>query len=54
MSICLIKATPTVLDKTLKGIRSVRLDNRKILRALSLRTKYFERFLFFVKYLTNY
>ena len=32
-----------VLDKTLKGIRGVRPDNRKVLRAPGPRTKYFER-----------
>ena len=32
-----------VLDKTLKGIRGVRLDNRKVLRAPGSRTKHFER-----------
>ena len=32
-----------VLDKTLKGIRGVRLDNRKTFRATSPKTKYFER-----------
>ena len=31
------------MDKTLKGIRSVRLDNRKVLRAPGPRTKLFER-----------
>ena len=35
---------PCVLDKTLKGIRGVRLDNRKVLRAPGPRTKFFERF----------
>ena len=34
-----------ILDKTLKGIRGVRLDNRKILRAPGPRIKYFEGFL---------
>ena len=29
-----------ILDKTLKGIRGVRLGNRKILRAPGPRTKY--------------
>ena len=33
-----------VLDKTLKGIRGVRLDNRKLLRAPGARTKFFECF----------
>ena len=32
-----------VLYKALKGIRGVRLDNRKVLRAPGPRTKYFER-----------
>ena len=31
-----------VLDKTLKGIRGMRLDNRKVFRALGYRTKYFQ------------
>ena len=31
------------LDKTLKGIRGVRPDNQKFLRAPDPRTKYFER-----------
>ena len=31
------------LDKTLKGIRGVRLGNRKVFRALCRRTKYFKR-----------
>ena len=30
-----------ILDMTLKGIRDVRLDNRKVLRASGHRTKYF-------------
>ena len=33
-----------VLDQTLKGIRCVRLDNRKVLRAPGPGTKYFERY----------
>ena len=33
-----------VLDNTLKDIRGVRLDNRKVLRAPGPKTKYFERF----------
>ena len=33
-----------VLDKTLKGIHGVRLDNRKVVRAPRPRTKYFESF----------
>ena len=33
-----------VLDKTLKGMHGVRLDNLKVLRAPGLRTKYFDRF----------
>ena len=32
-----------VLDKTLKGIHGVRLDNRKVFHASGSRTKYFER-----------
>ena len=32
-----------VLDKTLKGIRGVRLDNQIVLRAPGPRTKYFKR-----------
>ena len=32
-----------VLDKTLKGIRGIRLDNRKVLRAPGPSTKYFNR-----------
>ena len=32
-----------VLDKMLKGIRDVRLDNRKVFCATGPRTKYFER-----------
>ena len=32
-----------VLNKTLKGTRGVRPDNRKVLRAPSPRTKYFDR-----------
>ena len=35
-----------VLDKTLKGIRGVRLDNRKVFRAPGPRTIYIERFLY--------
>ena len=35
------KSLGIVLDKTLKGIRGVRLDNRKVLRAPSPKTKYF-------------
>ena len=35
-----------VLDKTLKGIRGVRLDNRKVLCAPGPRTKYFESHFF--------
>ena len=34
--------TINVLDKTLKGICDVRLDNRKVLCAPGLRIKYFE------------
>ena len=37
-----------VLDKTLKGIRGVRPDNRKVLRAPGPRTKYFGRLFFIV------
>ena len=33
-----------VLDNTLKDIRGVRLDNRKVLRAPEPTTKYFERY----------
>ena len=33
------------ISKTLKGIRDVRLDNRKVLRAPGPRIKYFERLL---------
>ena len=33
-----------VLDRTLKGIRGVRIDNRKVLRAPGPTTKYFEQF----------
>ena len=33
----------SVLDKTLKDVRGLRLDNRKVLRAPGCRTKYFER-----------
>ena len=43
-----------VLDKTLKGIRGVRPDNRKVLRAPGQRTKYFERFLLFKKIVCEY
>ena len=39
-----------VLDNTLKGIRDVRLDNRKVLRAPGPRTNYFERFFSVVQY----
>ena len=39
----------SILDKTLKGIRGVRLDNRKVLRVPGPGTKLFERF-FLVKY----
>ena len=38
-----------VLDRTLKGIRGVRPDKRKVLRAPGPRTKFFERFLSFNK-----
>ena len=34
----------TVLDKRVKSIRGVRLDNRKVLCAPGPTTKYFERF----------
>ena len=40
-----------VLEKTLKGIRGVRLCNRKVLRAPGARTKHFE--LYFCRS-TNY
>ena len=33
------------MEKTLKGTRGVRLDNRKVLRAPGPRTKYFKRFI---------
>ena len=39
-----------VLDKTLKGIRCVRPDNRKVLRAPGPRTKYFERLFLWFKF----
>ena len=35
-----------VLDKTLKGIHDVRLDNRKVLCGPGPRAKYFERLFF--------
>ena len=38
-----------VPDKTLKGIRGVRLDNRKVLCAPGPTTKYFERLFFLVQ-----
>ena len=41
-----------VLDKTLKGIRGVRLDNRKVLRAPGPRNEYFERIFFVVQQTT--
>ena len=41
-----------VLEKTLKGIRGVRLDNRQVLCVLGPRTKFFEH-LFFC-HLKNY
>ena len=34
----------TVLDKTLKGIRGVLLNNRKVFSAPGPKTKYFEHF----------
>ena len=40
------KKTIHVLDKTLRGIRGVRLDNRKVLRAPGFWIKYFERYYF--------
>ena len=38
-----------ILDKTLKGIRGVRLDNKKVLCAPGPRTKYFERLFLIVQ-----
>ena len=35
-----------VLKKTLKGIRGMRPDNQKVLRALGPRTNYFKRFFY--------
>ena len=35
------------MNKTLKGIRGVRLDDRKVLCAPNPKTKYFERLIFF-------
>ena len=45
----MFKIIRCVLDKTSKGIRGVRLDNRKVLRASGPRTEHFER-LYFVAY----
>ena len=42
-----------VLDKTLKGIRDVRLDKRKVLRATCRMTKYFKQFFSFNKLKKN-
>ena len=39
-----------VLDKTFKGIRGVRHDNRKVFHALGSKTKCFECFLSIVQY----
>ena len=44
----------TVLDKTLKGIRDVQLNSRKVLRAPGLKTKYFKCFFFcLINYILN-
>ena len=50
-----LRSRTCVLDKTLKGFRGVRRDDRKVLRAPGPRTKYSVRFLFLnkLKYITQ-